>query len=265
MIRPFQNRLTYLNGATRVQTEQQFTRFRAAFAAGWTLAESGFFYSLAGGLGLDLAYTQYLESDNAGALDRRDNETGLGYGLGLFVGVYTNQKNFSVDFGAAYQSKVDYRFKIDDQFFPVWDWPSMINSGFCVKLLDKMDLRLTADVQIIYWGAATKNDLTGAGRNFKDSTNYSLGAEYYIRLNETVALLPRAGYRLYDAPWKDKNDLPAIGSNVLSIDTKNNKFNIVTFGFTLQWLTDNKVRAFDAGFEVGGDTPNFSFGYRHDF
>ena len=38
-----------------------------------------------------------------------------------------------------------------------------------------------------------------------------------------------------------------------------------TFGFTLQWVRENKVRAFDIGIEAGGDTPNFSFGYRHDF
>ena len=265
MIRPFQNRLTYLNGAVRVQSEQQFTRFRAAFAAEYTVAPSGWFHSFSGGVGLDLAYTLYIESDDAGALDRRDNETGLGYGLGLLVGVYTNQDNFSVDFGVAFQSKVDFKFKIDDQFFPVWDWPTMINFGFCVKMLDKMDLRLTADVQILYWDAATKDDLTGAGHNFKDSTNFSLGAEYYIRLNETVALLPRAGYRIYQAPWHDKNNMPAIGTNVLSIDTKGDKFNIVTLGFSLQWVTDNKVRAFDVGIEVGGDTPNFSIGYRHDF
>jgi long-subunit fatty acid transport protein len=265
MIRPFENRLTYLNGAVRVQTEQQFTRFRAAFASEWTTAPFGFFHSLSAGLGLDLAYTLYQESDDAGALDRRDNETGLGYGLGFLAGVYTNQDNFSVDFGVAYQSKVNYRFKIDNQFFPVWDWPAMLNLGFCVKLLDRMDLRLTADVQVIYWDMATKNDLTGAGRNFKNSTNWSLGAEYYVRLTDTVALLPRTGFRIYQAPWRDKNNLPAIGANVLSVDTKNDRFNIVTMGFSLQWVTDNKVRAFDVGIETGGDTPNFSIGYRHDF
>src|SRR5215470_5923478 len=57
MIRPFQNRLTYLNGPVRVQTEQQFTRFRAAFAAEWRPEESGLFHSVALGVGLDLGYT----------------------------------------------------------------------------------------------------------------------------------------------------------------------------------------------------------------
>lgn len=264
MIRPFETRLTYLNGAVRVQTEQQFTRFRAAFAGEWRFAEEGFFHSLGAGFGLDLGYTHYSENDDAGALDRTDDETALGFGLGVLVGVY-NQKNFSVDFGAAFQSKIDYRFKIDDQFFPVWDWPQMINMGFCVKLLDRMDLRLTADVQLIYWGQATKNDTTGAGRNFENSLNWSFGAEYYLRLAQTVSLLPRVGFRLYDAPWGDPKFLPAIGNNVLSINTKKAEFEIFTFGVTLQWLTDGKVRAFDLGVEVGGDTPNFSFGYRHDF
>lgn len=265
MIRPFQNRLTYLNGADRVQTEQQFSRFRAAGAAEYKVAEEGLFHSVAVGIGLDLGFSLYEENDNAGALDRSDTDTRFGFGGGLFVGVYTNQDNFSVDFGLAYQSRIDFDFQIDDQFFPVWDWPAMLSLGFTVKLLDRMDLRLTADVQIIFWDAATKNDRTGAGEDFQDAMNWSFGAEYYLRLTETVSLLPRAGFRIYDAPWDDKDVLPAIGRNILSIDTGDDRFNVFTFGATLQWVTENKVRAFDVGVEVGADSPNFSIGYRHDF
>jgi hypothetical protein len=265
MIRPFQNRLTYLNGADRVQTEQQFSRFRAAVAAEYRPSEDGFLHSVALGVGLDLGFSLYEENDNAGALDRSDTDTKFGFGAGLFVGVYTNQDDLSVDFGIAYQSRIDFKFQIDDNFFPVWDWPDMLNLGFTVKLLDRMDLRLTVDVQIIFWDAATQDDLTGAGENFQDAVNWSFGAEYYLRLTETVSLLPRAGFRIYDAPWDDKDVLPAIGRNVLSIDTNNDRFNIFTFGGTIQWVTENKVRAFDVGVEVGGDSPNFSIGYRHDF
>ena len=265
MIRPFQNRLTYVNGADRVQTEQQFSRFRAAVAAEYRPSEDGFLHSIALGAGLDLGFSLYEENDNAGALDRSDTDTRPGFGVGLFAGVYTNQSDFSVDFGAAYQSRVDFKFQIDDQFFPVWDWPDMVSLGFAVKFLDRMDLRLTADVQIIFWDAATRDDLTGADENFDDTVNWSFGAEYYLRLNETVSLLPRVGFRIYDAPWSDKDVLPAIGLNVLSVDTKDSRFEIFTFGATLQWVTENKVRAFDVGVEVGGDSPNFSIGYRHDF
>jgi hypothetical protein len=265
VVRPFQNRLTYLNGAVRVQTEQQFTRFRAAFAAEWRLNESGLFHSVAAGVGLDLGYTQYEENDDAGALDRRDNETAFGCGAGVLVGVFTNQKDFSIDFGVAYQSAIHYSFKIDDQFFPVWDWPAMLNLGFCVKFLDKMDLRLTADVQFIFWDAATENDQTGAGRNFTNSANWSFGAEYYLRVNQTVSLLPRAGFRIYNAPWGNLKPPPAIGQNVLSIDAKKGRYEIATVGGSLQWVTDNKVRAFDLGVELFGPTTNFSIGYRHDF
>jgi hypothetical protein len=263
-IRPFQNRLTYVNGPTRIQTEQQFSRFRFAFAGEWHGSE-GAFYSLALGAGLDLAFSEFEENDDAGALDRRDTDTRFGFGLGLFAGLYTNNDNFQVDFGAAYQSGIDFEFQIDDQFFPVWDWPEMINLGFTVKLLDKMDLRLTFDVQLIFWDEATEDDLTGGGEDFQDATNFSAGAEYVVRVNETTALLPRVGLRIYDAPWDDADVLPAIGNNILSIDTDDDVFTIVTFGFTLQWVTENKVRAFDLGVEAGGDTPNFSFGYRHDF
>jgi long-subunit fatty acid transport protein len=265
MIRPFQNRLTYLNGADRVQTEQQFSRFRAAGAAEYRASEEGFLHSVAVGIGLDLGFSLYEENDNAGALDRSDTDTKFGFGAGLFVGIYTNQDDFSVDFGFAYQSRIDFEFQIDDQFFPVWDWPDMLNLGFTFKLLDRMDLRLTADVQIIFWDAATQDDLTGADENFEDAVNWSFGVEYYLRLSETAALLPRAGYRLYDAPWGDKDVLPAIGRNILSIDTGDDRFDIFTFGASIQWVTENKVRAFDVGVEVGGDSPNFSIGYRHDF
>jgi hypothetical protein len=263
-IRPFQNRLTYVNGPTRIQTEQQFSRFRVAGAAEWHGAE-GFFHTIGLGVGLDLGFSEYEESDDAGALDRRDTDTRFGFGLGLFAGVYTNNDDFQIDFGAAYQSGVDFDFQIDDQFFPVWDWPEMINLGFTVKLLDKMDLRLTFDVQLIFWDDATEDDLTGGGEDFQDTVNWSFGAEYVIRINETTAFLPRIGFRIYDAPWDDADLLPAIGNNILSIDTDDDVFQIFTFGFTLQWVTDNKVRAFDLGVEAGGDTPNFSFGYRHDF
>lgn len=266
LVRPFQNRLTYLNGAVRVQTEQQFSRIRAAGAAEWHNADrNGFFHSAGLGVGLDIGFSAYHENDDAGALDRSDTDTRFGWGVGLLFGVYTNQEDLSVDVGAAFQSAIDFQFQIDDQFFPVWDWPAMINAGFTVKLLDRMDLRLTFDVQVIFWDAATQNDATGAGEDFRDSVNWSFGAEYYVRVAEGVALLPRAGFRIYQAPWGDEDVLPAIGNNILSIDTKSDRFNIVTFGVTLQWVTENKVRAFDLGVEAGGDAPNFSIGYRHDF
>ena len=266
MVRPFQNRLTYLNGAVRVQTEQQFSRFRGAWASKWIRnPEGGLFHSLSGGAGLDVAFTAYEENDNAGAVDRGDTDTQFGFGLGLLAGVYTNQNNLSVDLGLAYQSGINFAFQIDDQFFPVWDWPAMLSVGFTVKMLNRMDLRATFDVQMIFWDRATKNDVTGARQDFQDSTNFSFGLEYYLRVNETVRVLPRVGFRLYDAPWDDKNLLPAIGNNVLAIDTEDDRFMIFTFGGSIQWTTEEKVRSFDLGIEAGGDAPNFSFGYRHDF
>ena len=58
---------------------------------------------------------------------------------------------------------------------------------------------------------------------------------------------------------------PAIGQNVLSIDATKGRYEIATLGASLQWVTENKVRAFDLGVELGGPTTNFSIGYRHDF
>jgi hypothetical protein len=269
LVRPFQNRLTYLNGAVRIQTEQQFSRFRFAGAAKHRLSqEGGFLHAVSAGLGVDVGFTAYEENDNAGAVDRADTDTRFGFGFGLLIGVYTNNESFSIDLGAAFQSAIDFEFQIDDQFFPVWDWPTMLNFGATVKLLDKMDLRLTFDVQLIFWDEATEDDLTGGRADFQDTVNSSFGIEYYARLSDTVTLLPRAGFRIYDAPWDDADVLPAIGNNVLSIDTDDEIFNVFTFGASLQWLggaESTKVRSFDIGVELGGDAPNFSIGYRHDF
>jgi len=80
-----------------------------------------------------------------------------------------------------------------------------------------------------------------------------------------VSLLPRAGFRIYNAPWGNLKPPPAIGQNILSIDATKGRYEIATLGGSLQWVTDNKVRAFDLGVELFGPTTNFSIGYRHDF
>jgi hypothetical protein len=266
MVRPFQNRLTYLNGALRVQTEQQFSRFRFAWAAKWRAEEDEHgAKTFAAGVGLDLGFSAYRENDDAGLLDRSETDTHFGFGLGMLLSVINFDDTMSVDIGVAYQSRIDFAFQIDPELFPVWDWPAMVNAGVTIKCMDKFDLRLTFDVQYIFWDQATKNDTTGAGEDFQDAINLSIGVEYYVRVAENVAVLPRAGYRRYDAPWSDPNRLPAIGNNVLSIDTRDEAFDILTLGVGVQWVTNGKVRSVDAGLEAGGDAPNFSVGYRHDF
>ena len=55
---------------------------------------------------------------------------------------------------------------------------------------------------------------------------------------------------------------PAHRETILLVDGENID---ATLGGSLQWVTDNKVRAFDLGVELFGPTTNFSIGYRHDF
>ncbi|HTF57694.1 MAG TPA: hypothetical protein VK661_10715, partial [Planctomycetota bacterium] len=74
--------------------EQGFQRFRVAFAKDFrfvTAGEPGFFTHVAGGLGIDVAYENWRFSSPTGTFT--DNKLGMGFGLGLLVGVYDNTEN----------------------------------------------------------------------------------------------------------------------------------------------------------------------------
>lgn len=273
LIRPFENRLTYdfpAPPAAVAQTDQQFWRFRAAYA--YALLGSndpGWFPHVSLGGAFDVGYTRYrFKSYSSTGIvidDIDDTNSRAGFGGGLFATVFDDHDALRLDLGVAYQSPVNFKLQQDETTFASWDWPPMINAGLTSYLIGQR-LRLTVDVQWIAWDRATKDSSDPAAPSIENTLNYSVGAEYQVQVGEGTWLLPRAGFRRYDAPWSDEDDLPAIGLARLTVDTDAGKFNVVTLGLGLRWTGEGgKLRGFDTGIEIGGDVPNFSVGYTHSF
>jgi hypothetical protein len=125
---------------------------------------------------------------------------------------------------------------------------------------------VTVDVQFIDWSETAEDPLVGSHDGFRDSVNVSLGLEYRIEAGEATTVFPRLGYRRFQAPWEDKDDLPATGTFKLVLDTEGEEFDLVTFGFGFSWTTEErKVRTIDVAGEVGGDAFNVAVGYTHEF
>lgn len=273
-VRPVHIKMTYdfdPGGDDGVQTaefieDQSFSRLRFAYAIDFRMrapGEAGFLPHVAVGLGLDIAHVVWEE--NGGT---PDSNTGFGAGLGILAALFDNTETFKMTVGFAYQSAVKFDFQRDTSLFPIWNWPTMFNGGVTIYLGQGMPLRITADVQMIDWKKAVDSSTLAGHDDFRSVTNISFGAEYRLKLREDGSLLlyPRAGIRLLEGIWDDKNNLPAIGDNILAIDTKDDKFTVATVGMGLYWTTaDGKTRGVDLGFEFGGDSTNLSFGYTHEF
>jgi hypothetical protein len=168
--------------------------------------------------------------------------------------------------GAAYQSPVNFRFSVSPGLQPAFDMPEQVNLGATFYLLRGFPLRLTLDAQFIQWRDTAAKPFFDNQPRFENVVNYSAGAEYRIRVSEKVSLYPRIGYRRFDAPWANRNDLPATGGFKLVLDTKGEAFNLATFGAGVSWATaDGKLRSIDIAGDVGGDAVNVSIGYTHEF
>ncbi len=247
--------------------EQGFTRFRVAFAKDFPfrkVGEAGFLTHLSVGGGADLGYESWEFSSPTG--DTEDSSTSVGFGLGILLGVFDNTENFKVNLGVAYQSAIKYNFAIEPDILPAFDMPQQLNAGVTFYFLQGMPLRLTFDFQYIGWEDTAEDPLFGNHPKFEDAFNFSAGAEYRLKLSESVSLLPRAGVRYFDAPWADENDLPMVGSFKLVLDTKDEAFVLFTFGIGITWTTESqKPRSIDLAGDVGGDTFNAAIGYTHDF
>lgn len=272
--RPVHMKLTYdfSGSASDVEglEEQQFSRFRICYGHGFRLKElgtPGFLPFVSAGVGIDLGYTKYEEvSPPAGGVGTKDTASKVGFGFGLLATLYDDTETFKVNFGVAFQSELDFEFQVADQLFPVWDWPQMINAGFTLYLLRGQPLRMTLDMQMISWEDAIAGSNNAGRDSFRDSTNLSVGFEYKIQLEEKLWILPRAGFRRLEAPWDDKDNLPAAGFANLLIDTEGSEFSMFTIGAGVRWQTeDGKGRGVDLGADFGADSYNVAFGYVHEF
>jgi long-subunit fatty acid transport protein len=259
--------------------DQSFYRFRAAYAHDFHLrapGSEGFFTHVSVGLGADLTVTHWHLEQFAGdpatlpppPQSVTFSEVGPGFGAGLLLGLYDNTRDLKVNVGVAYQSGVKYKFSVDPDFVPAFDWPSQGNAGFTFYLLEGAPLRLTTDIQWIAWNHAVSKSQIGTNKdnNFRDVYNYSVGVEYRIPVDRRTQLYPRAGFRYYSSPWRNPDDLPSIGFSTLAIDVKKAKFLIYSGGLGLSWSTENgRSRTVDIAFDYGGEAPGFAMSYTMEF
>ena len=259
----------------RSNVDQSFSRFRVAFAKDFRIrnqGEAGFLTHVAVGAGVDLSYERWeftqqttVQQATITTVDK-DTTVAGGYGLGVLVGLYDNASSFKVNLGAAYHSSIEYEFDIQPDILPAFDMPQQVNAGITFYLLEETPLRLTFDFQWIDWSATAEDPLFPGQPSFEDAMNFSVGAEYRIKIAENVFLFPRAGFRRFDAPWEDEDDLPVTGMYKLVFDTKGEVFNMFTYGVGISWTTkEGKLRSVDVAGDAGGDSVNFAVGYTHEF
>lgn len=280
---PFHLRLQYLpydfttgtsGSSPGLSVDQSFYRIRSAYARDFQIKPEGFLTHLAVGLGVDLNVTDWTFTEfktiNSGTetatLTVSDRNVGFGGGAGILLGVYDNRNDFKVNFGAAYQSRAEYAFSINAIDVPLFDWPDQVQAGMTFYAFEGLPLRVTLDAQVIQWSSAVRESLLPGVDSFRDVTNYSAGVEYAIRASEGARIYPRAGMRLFNAPWEDEDDLPAVGLQRLGIETKSGSFVIVSAGLGVGWKSDaGKNRKFDVGVDVGGDLPGFALALSMEF
>jgi len=191
---------------------------------------------------------------------------GLGGGLGVLLGVYDNTRDLKVNFGAAWQSSSNFDFSVSNELAPIADWPEQVNAGVTVYLLEGLKLRVTLDAQWIRWDDATADSAVPGLDSYEDVFNYSAGAEYRIAASEKIMLFPRLGLRLYDAPWDDKDSLPALAQSPLLIETDDDKFVITCGGLGVSWTAEGaRTHRVDVSFDYGGDAAGFAVSYTTEF
>jgi long-subunit fatty acid transport protein len=249
------------------EVQQVFGRFRVCVAKDWRIKEvgtAGLFTHFSAGAGVDIGYERWHFSGLGE--DTTTSNIGVGFGLGTLLGLYDDYDAFKVNLGVAYTSAIKYDFRIDPTILPSFDMPQQLNVGLTFYLLKGTPLRVTIDFQWIDWSATAQKPQFSNFDGFQDAMNYSMGIEYRITVSDKASLYPRLGYRRFDAPWKDRKDLPMTGPFRLVLDTKAQAFNLVTYGIGISWSTDNsKVRSVDIAGDAGGDAVNFAIGLTMEF
>ncbi len=280
-IRPFQIKYVYsytdpIDPAEDLitQTDQQFSRIRAAYGISLRLSESQFLKTIAFGAALDFVYTHYKEVDQSPDPGRdsqvfEDSESSIGYGLGLLITGFESD-GFRVDIGAAYNSRVDFKFDLDRVIYPVWDWPALASGGFAFYIGEGYPLRVTVDVQWIEWSNSVAPPDPGFD-HFRNTWSFSVGAEYRFRVSEKNRLFVRAGFKSFDTPWKDEDNLPAVGASQLTIDSKGDRIEVVTLGLGFYWIRktaegETRASGLDLAIELFGETQYlFGLGFTYQF
>ncbi|MBV8881092.1 MAG: hypothetical protein JO332_14075 [Planctomycetaceae bacterium] len=281
-IRPFQIKYVYdffdpvlTSENVITQTDQQFSRIRAAYGISFRLSDSAFFKTLALGAALDFVYTHYKEVDQSPDAGRdsqtfEDSESSVAYGLGLLMTLYEGD-SLRMDVGAAYNSGVHFHFDLDPVIYPVWDYPALASGGFAFYIGEGYPLRVTLDVQWVGWNRAVSEPDPGFD-HFRNTYSFSAGAEYRFKVGEKHRFFTRLGIKSYDTPWKDKNNLPAVGASQLDIETKGDRVEVLTLGVGLYWTRksaegETRSSGIDLAIELFGETQyliGLSYTYQFD-
>ena len=247
--------------------KESFSRFRAAFAIDFKFAkagEPGWLTHLSAGGGIDIGFAHWTIVTDTDT--QSDDVTAPGGGAGLLLGVYDNLQNLKMNLGVAYQSAIQWHWNKNPLLYPTFDMPQQLNVGVTGYFMDNLPLRMTADLQWVGWKDTTEKPTFPGQPSFRNVLNYSFGAEYRIPLSTVISLYPRAGYRGFNAPWSNKNNLPSVDDYKLIVTTKGGHQNLATFGAGVSWTTDQgKIRSVDVGADVGGDAFNIAFGFNYEF
>ena len=246
--------------------EESLSRFRVAFAKDFRLrpeGEGGFFPHVSVGVGVDIGYERWrFDSNNVSA---NDTATAPGFGAGVLLGVYDNAEDLKINLGAAYQSAIRWHFNTDPRIAPAFAMPQQVNVGVTGYFLPKLKLRTTVDVQWVEWSRTAEEPAFIGHPSFEDAFNYSVGFEYRVSVAENLSLFPRLGYRRFNAPWSDKDDLPMTSRFKLLLDTKSSHFNIFTAGLGVTFTDEKgKLWIIDVGADVGGDSFNMALGFTYE-
>jgi hypothetical protein len=247
---------------------ESFNRFRAAFAKDFRFSapgESAWLTHLAVAAAIDVGYAHWSYRSDSEVLE--DDVTAPGGGAGLLLGVYDNTEDLKVNLGIAWQSGIYWKFSNDPRLYPAFDMPQQINVGLTGYFLPGLPLRATLDFQWVNWAQTVDRPSFPGRPSFRDALNYSAGLEYKIPLSESLSLYPRAGYRLFNAPWSGPGaSLPFTDTHKLLVSTRSGTFHIATFGAGLSWTSaDGKIRSVDVAGDVGGDSFNIAFGFTNEF
>jgi hypothetical protein len=274
---PFRLKFVYDNGLD-AQLDQTFYRSRVVYARDFDFRprnEPGWFKHLSAGVGVDLSVTSWKYQEFAEPIvvlpatppqNLSFNDAGLGGGAGLLLGLYDDLKTFKINFGIAIQSKANYSFSVSQDLVPIFDWPLQVNLGVTYYLMPDFPLRITMDLQWIDWGGACARPATQGAERFHDVVNLSVGVEYRIPVAEHIRLYPRLGFRYYDAPWKDTDDLPQVGTAKLIITPDAEQFFIVSGGLGVAWSSEGaNLKTVDIAFDFGGDSGGFALSFGLEF
>ena len=280
-IRPFQIKYTYdFDDGDPVdnlitQTDQQFSRIRAAYGVSFRTSDSAFFRTVALGVGVDFVYSHYKEIDQSPIPDRdsqtfEDSESSIGYGVGLLITAFESD-SFRVDVGAAWNSAVRFHWDLDPVVYPVWDWPALGSGGLAFYIGEGYPLRITVDMQWIGWKRSVAPPDPGFD-HFRNTYSFSAGAEYRFKVGEKNRLFARMGIKSYDTPWKNGSNLPAVGLSQLDIDTKGDRIQMLTLGLGFYWTRktaegETRSSGIDIAIELFGETQYLigaSFTYQFD-